>query len=76
MRNPFGRELGARAQPGPFVQGTEAFLHKAVARALNGGDARAYSLGNLFIGQLLVSFQQNQSPPQFAASGFPTATEP
>jgi hypothetical protein len=59
MRSPFGRELGACAQPGPFVQGAEALLDKALAGPFNGGDARAHGFRNLFIGQLLVGFQQN-----------------
>jgi len=76
MGGPFGRELGASTQPGPFVEGAEAFLNKALAGPFNGGHARPHRFCNLFIGQLLVGFQQNLGTRQFATTVFATATEP
>jgi hypothetical protein len=70
MRRPFGRELGASPQAGSFAPRSESFFDKTLAGTLTGRYTRAYGFGNLFIGQLLVCFEQNPSAREFAATGF------
>ena len=69
MGRPFAREPRRSPCPGSFREGPETLFHKALARALDrratGGDL----LGNLFIPEPFIGFQQNAGAQHFSGCG-------
>ena len=59
MGGPFAREPGRGSRPWSFRQRPQALLHKALARAFDRGTTGRDLLGNFFIAESFIGFQQN-----------------
>lgn len=70
MGRAFAREPRRGSRPWSFRERPEALFHKALARAFDRSATGCDLLGNLFIAEPFVSFQQNASAGHLAGGGF------
>jgi hypothetical protein len=69
MGRAFAREPGRGSRSRSFRQRPQALFHKALARAFNRDATGRYLLGNLFIAQPFIGFQQNAGTRHLSGDG-------
>jgi hypothetical protein len=75
MGRAFAREPGRRTCPRSFSEGSHALFHKALAGALDRDATGGDLLGNLFIAESFIGFQQNAGACHLACCDFARADE-
>jgi hypothetical protein len=75
MGRPFAREPWGSPCPWSFREYPETLFHKALARALNRRATGCDLLGNLFIAEPFIGFQQNTGAQHLSGCGLARTEE-